>query len=513
MKVGIDVGGTNTDAVLMHGDEVIASVKVRTTEDVESGIVNVLRELESQEAGSVRSAEAVIIGTTHFTNALVQSRNLAPTAIIRLGLPATQAVHPFDDWPEGVRSALKARSYLLPGGNEFDGREISAMSTTALERVVDDLVSAGTESVAISSVFSPIIPDMELRAAQIIAERAPQLDLTCSHRIGRLGLLERENAAALNASLRPLARRVIESFEAAVSVLNIEAPVFISQNDGTVMSASMARELPILTIASGPTNSMRGAALLSGIADGLVVDVGGTTADFGAIVRGYPREASVRQEFSGVRTSFRMPDLLSLGLGGGSIVSETGERIGPVSVGAELVDRGLAFGGDTTTASDVAIAAGRATFGTPELVEGLNVNLVDRALQSIRAMLEEAVDLMKLVKGEVVLVAVGGGAFLVDEQLSGVSEVIRPRYYEVANAVGAACAGVSGTVDRIARYSSDRSAELARAMDEARAEAVRAGADEGTVEVVEVDDVPVPYMEEAMYRLVVKAVGSLARQL
>ncbi|HTX00530.1 MAG TPA: hydantoinase/oxoprolinase family protein [Acidimicrobiales bacterium] len=512
MRVGIDVGGTHTDAVLLDGDEVGAAVKVLTTEDVETGVVAALRELEAQHHDGVHAADAVVIGTTQFTNALVQGRGLAPTAILRLGLPATAAVHPFDDWPDELRAAIGGRGYLLPGGNEFDGREIAALSPPLLEKAVDELVAAGTAAVAISSVFSPVEPAMELAAARLVAERAPGLELTCSHRVGRLGLLERENAAALNASLRPLAARVIGSFETAVRALRLEAPLYISQNDGTVLSAATARELPVLTIASGPTNSMRGAALLSGVLDGLVVDVGGTTSDFGALVRGYPREAPLGQQLSGVRTSFRMPDVLSLGLGGGSVVGEEGSSVGPASVGAALVERALAFGGDTLTASDLAISAGRAGFGNPHLVEGLDAELVARGLGRITTMLEEAIDSMKLVRGDVTLVAVGGGSILVDEQLAGVAKVIRPAHHEVANAVGAACAGVSGQVDRIVRYGGDRAADVAAAAEEARAAAVGAGADPEHVEVVEIDEAPVPYMEQAMYRLRVKAVGPLARR-
>lgn len=510
MRVGVDVGGTNTDAVLLESDDVVAHVKVTTSNDVQAGIVEALRELEGREPDAMSAVDAVVIGTTQFTNALIEKRDLAPTAILRLGLPATQAVQPFDDWPEEMVSALRARGQLLPGGNEYDGRVISHLTTMALERAVDELLANDVRAVAICSVFSPATPEMELTAAELVAKRAPRLEITCSHRVGRLGLLERENAAALNASLRPLARRVVSSFESAVAELRLKAPVFISQNDGTVLNTKTARELPVLTISSGPTNSMRGAAVLSGVADGLVVDVGGTTSDFGALVHGYPREAPLSQEFAGVRTSFRMPDVLSLGLGGGSIVSGDGAVVGPISVGAALERTGVVFGGSTLTASDIAIAAGKASFGQPALGEEIDMTVALRGLAGIRTMLEHAIDAMKLARGDIQLVAVGGAAFLVDDQLEGVSKVIRPLHYEVANAVGAACAGVSGSVDRIIRYEADRAAELQSAISGACAAAVRAGAEEDKVEVVEVDDVPVPYLEQAMYRLVVRAVGPLA---
>src|SRR5205823_9911305 len=142
---------------------------------------------------------------------------------------------------------------------------------------------------------------------------------TLSSDIGRIGLLERENAAILNACLGQLARETVTAFRQAIADLGITAPLYITQNDGTLMSADYAEQYPVLTFASGPTNSMRGAAFLSGVRDAVVVDVGGTTSDVGVLRHGFPREASTEVEIARVRTNFRMPDIVSFGLGGGSI--------------------------------------------------------------------------------------------------------------------------------------------------------------------------------------------------
>ena len=115
------------------------------------------------------------------------------------------------------------------------------------------------------------------------------LDISLSREIGRLGLLERENATIMNACLRPLAIRTVDGFQAALDKLKISCPVHVSQNDGTLMSADFARRYPVATFASGPTNSMRGAAFLSGVSDGVVVDIGGTTTDIGVLTNGFPR--------------------------------------------------------------------------------------------------------------------------------------------------------------------------------------------------------------------------------
>src|SRR5262249_49504938 len=169
--------------------------------------------------------------------------------------------------------------------------------------------------------------------------------------------------ALLNAALADLARTTIAGFSAAIAAGGIDAPLFLTQNDGTVMSAEAALALPVMSFASGATNSMRGATFLSGLADAIVVDVGGPSSDIGQLRRGFPREANAVVEIGGVRTLFRMPDLLSIGLGGGSIVTPEPLRVGPTSVGYRLGKEALVFGGDIFTATDAAVAAGIVEIG------------------------------------------------------------------------------------------------------------------------------------------------------
>ena len=107
MRIGIDVGGTNTDAVLVDGRDVLAEAKTPTTPDVTGGILAALRALVESSGVAVSRVQAVMIGTTHFTNAVVEAKRLMPTACVRLGLPATQALPPMVDWPERLREALR----------------------------------------------------------------------------------------------------------------------------------------------------------------------------------------------------------------------------------------------------------------------------------------------------------------------------------------------------------------------------------------------------------------------
>ena len=337
--------------------------------------------------------------------------------------------------------------------------------------------SEGVEAVAVSGVFSPIDPTHEERAAEIIRDTAPELRVTLSHRIGRVGILERENAAALNAALSVAAEGIIPRIRQSITKLGLQVPLYLSQNDGTLMDAGFATRYPVFTIASGPTNSMRGAAFLSGVRNGIVVDVGGTSTDAGALVNGFPREASVSVEMAGVRTNFRMPDVISIALGGGSIIETTPLRIGPTSVGHRLTHEARVFGGNTLTASDLAVAASLAQMGDPNNLRDLDHNLVNEGLTRIQNMLEDVMDRVKLTRGDVPLILVGGGSVLAPTPLTGASEIVRPHHAEVANAIGAAIAQVGGQVEKVyALNEMTREEALADARTAATQQAIAAGA-------------------------------------
>ena len=512
MFIGVDVGGTNTDAVLMDGPQLVGAAKAPTTADVTSGIVAAISELLAQDSRAGQ-ADAVMVGTTHFTNALLERRNLSPTAVIRLSLPATQLLPPLVDWPAELKDAVGGMTYMIGGGHEFDGREISPLEREELRSTVSDLRGQGARAVALSGVFSLVNPSHETEAAAIIRQEAPDIRVCLSHENGRMGLLERENAATLNACLGDMAALTIRGIGEALESLGIKAPLFMSQNDGTLMDTEFAARFPVLTISSGPTNSMRGAAWLSGVRDAIVVDVGGTSTDVGALVKGFPREAAVAIQLAGVRTNFRMPDTVSIPLGGGTVVEPQPFRIGPESVGYRLTERALVFGGDTLTTTDLAVADRRARVGDPGLVGRLERPLVDAAMAEIRSRVETAIDRLKLSSGDVPVVLVGGGSILLGDELAGASEVLRPEHANVANAIGAAIAQVGGQVERV--YSLEqagREEAIADCSAAAVQRAVAAGAEPSSVEVVEIDEVPLAYVPSNATLVRVKAVGNLATQ-
>ena len=511
MRIGIDVGGTHTDAVVLDAQDVIASTKVLTSANVRDGVVNALDEVLSESHVEHDAIEAVMVGTTQFTNAVIERRELAPTAIIRIALPSGELVPPMIDWPDDIAKELGRNVYMIHGGRTYDGFPIAPLDDAEIDKVVDDIAAKGVSLVAIAGVFSPSDAAQEEYVAERVKQRLPGARVTQSHNIGRMGLLERENAALLNASLLPLADRVVQSFASALKDRQINCPFYISQNDGTLMSAGFAAEFPALTFASGPTNSLRGASLLTNLDNAVVVDIGGTTSDIGVLQDGFPRQSNIAITVGGVRTNFRMPDIQAIGLGGGSLVLDDGATIGPRSVGYRLVTDGLVFGGDTLTTTDIIVAAGTADIGDAGKVADLDSSVVDTAVDKIHAIVDNGIDQMKSSRDPVPVVLVGGGAVLVTKSLATASEIHRPEHSGVANAIGAANAQVGSETERIVSYRRVPREQVLEEMREILAtKLVEAGADPESVTLADVEETSISYMADQSTRIRVKMVGDLS---
>src|SRR5439155_1044692 len=184
----------------------------------------------------------------------------------RIGLPASASLPPFVDWPDDLAELVRGEVVMLEGGHEYDGRPIVPFDTAGMRAAARRFRQTGVSSVAVASVFSPLDPSCEEQAAAILADECPDAAVTLSHRLGRIGLLERENVTLLNACLRDLACRTARALTDALRASGIAAPLYLTQNDGTVMLAEVAEAYPVYSFASGPTNSMRGAAFLSRLA-------------------------------------------------------------------------------------------------------------------------------------------------------------------------------------------------------------------------------------------------------
>jgi N-methylhydantoinase A/oxoprolinase/acetone carboxylase beta subunit len=512
MRIGVDVGGTNTDAVILDDGKVVAACKRPTTRDIVSGMIAAVREVLRQSGGASR-VDALVIGTTHLTNALVERQSLNPVGVIRIGLPATAGLPPQCGWPADLVAAIAAEVVMVRGGHESDGRLIAELDEAAIAQAARGFRARGLRSVALTSVFSPVVSLHEDRAAALIAETMPDVHITRSASLGGVGLLERENAAIINAALSAEASRMVAGLASAVAELGLRVPAFLTQNDGTILALDLARRFPVLTFASGPTNSMRGAFCLSNIPDALVADIGGTTTDIGTLIGGYPRQAAGPVDLGGVRTAFRMPDLLALALGGGTLIRPTADgppQIGPDSVGFELTRRGRVFGGPDLTATDIAVARGKIVLGDARLLAPEVHGLAVAAEARMQGIVEDGIDRVRTGSASLPLVLVGGGAPLIGDSLRGVSGVLRPEHGAVANAIGAAAAEVGASLDRIVTMTdATRADTLAGLCAEAEASAVASGARPGSVRIHAIEEAQVAYAAPETRRLRLRAIGAL----
>jgi len=289
------------------------------------------------------------------------------------------------------------------------------------------------------------------------------------------------------------------------------------------MNANTAEQIPVMTCSAGPTNSIRGAGFLSGLEEAVVIDIGGTTTDVGFLLQGFPRETIDANDIGGVRTNFSMPDILSSGLGGGSIVKifsaksgtasegSASVSVGPQSVGYQILEKAKIFGGDTLTATDIAVAAGQCQIGDHAGVDNVSQNVIDASLDEIHKKIEMAIDRMKTSATLVPAILVGGGHVLVSRPLKGVSELHRPEYASVANAIGAAIGQVGARIKRIVDYGESGRDEIIRQVSEqATLDVINAGGIPETVKIVEIEEMQMTYLQANSMSLKIRAVGDLA---
>jgi N-methylhydantoinase A/oxoprolinase/acetone carboxylase beta subunit len=508
LRIGVDVGGTNTDGVVLDPLESSPYSAIKTwhksptTPNPSDGIYKTISVMLESPGVEPQDVASVTIGTTHFVNAVVETdaSRLAPVAVLRLCCSHSKHAPPCIDWRGDLKEVVLGHYALLKGGLEIEGHLISDIDEEEIRSQCAIIKEKGIKSIVVNGVFSPIdlFHKQETRAADIIRTEIPGCDVVCSRDVANLGFLERENAAILNASILPFARRTIRSFHEPIRRLGLSCPVFISQNDGTVLSGELALQLPIRTFSSGPTNSMRGAGfILHPKVDGdlMIVDIGGTTTDVGILqANGFPRQQAAYSDLAGVRMNFPCPDIKSIGLGGGSIVRvEDSMSIGPDSVGHNLATESIVFGGTKLTATDFAVAHNpELKVGDPSLAQAKITQAQIGTFRDLtKKKLEKIIDIMKTSPGDVPVVLVGGGAIIAPDELQGASRVMKLQWSQVANAIGAAIARVSSVVDTVLSTESRSSSELLGEVKQSAIDkTVLAGAERSSVEVVEVEVLP-----------------------
>ena len=306
--------------------------------------------------------QGIYIGTTHATNAILQAKELYRVGVIRIAGHKPDSLPACAFWPPSLKQAAFAGCITIDGGFECDGRPITPFNPDQAKKAAETLLSMGAESIAIVGVFSPIISLQEEECKTSIQQvLTPAFPITLSSQIGGIGFIERENGTVLNSALKKPISQGFLQLEQLKKTFNLTCPLWITQNDGSIISIEQAIEYPLLTLSSGPTNSFMGAAKLSNVTDAIIVDIGGTSTDIGMIQNGYPKRSLNNVHIGGIDLNFRMPDVLSLPIGGGTYV-EKNHTLSTQSCGKALREIAQIFGGKSLTLTDVAYQSGHFPF-------------------------------------------------------------------------------------------------------------------------------------------------------
>ncbi len=328
LVLGIDTGGTYTDGVLLeyHSRKILAAHKSLTTKrDFSIGIENVIEGIDIKDPSAIRM---VSVSTTLATNAIAEGKGKR-VALFLIG---------YD--PELVASFKLESRFATPnffyfeGGHNLHGQEKTKLDLPALVAKTNQ-IKEDVDAIAISSYFSPLNPEHEIRTHKAISQIC-DLPLVLGHQLStKLGSVERATTAALNASLLAVLQDFIIAVRRAMERRGIEAPLMVVRGDGTLMSDEFAARSPVETIHSGPAASAIGGRFLSRTDDALIVDVGGTTTDLALIQNGEVTISETGASVSGYKTSVKAANLLSIGLGGDSHI--TLDRENNITIGPERV--------------------------------------------------------------------------------------------------------------------------------------------------------------------------------
>jgi DUF917 family protein len=534
--IGIDVGGTHTDVVLLKNGIKLASAKVDTTDNVTDGITRALTVILDRANIKPDKIGFVKLGTTHLLNATLQN-NLNPVAVIRLAFPATTAILPCAGWPEALKAKVVRLSAVIDGGNEYHGGLIREINPEQLKQIAEDIVKKDIHLVAIIGVFAHLNPAQELSAAtllkELLAEKRHEVKITLSHQMGGLGILERENATILNSALLPVYEQVCQSLrQSMLTCCLTNAVAFLSHNDGTIAPIDenddelTSTHKPIFTLNAGQTNSMRGAAILAGelgVSDIMIADIGGTSTDIGRLKNGVPIEASTLTTIADICLNLETVQGKSIGLGGGSIIyfSEDIIKIGPLSVANHLKSQAISFGGQVLTVTDVAVYKRRIQDSSIQTgvsyPDESTMNKIDHALHEKLALCISEIwhgteDKPKN------LILVGGGCKLFDpsclssklDSMGCELHILEHRDASVANALGAAKGQISGFHVQAFDYQKITRAEAEKIVEErAREMAISRGADADSLQVKCKREDEIGYVDGKQAILTIKVAGDI----
>ena len=330
--LGVDTGGTYTDAVILEDEErVIAFSKALTTHsDLSLGIGSAIQKAVKQRNTAPEKISLVSLSTTLATNALVEGQG-DRVALVMIGFQDS------DLEKHSIFDALKGDPFLvIEGGHNYAGFEKSPLAKNKLSRWVSEI--KGVSAYAVCSQFAVRNPEHELEAAEIIRKLTDK-PVSLSHQISaKLNGPKRALTAVLNARLIALIDLLIVKAEHVIKSLGILAPLMVVRGDGALISAAQAREKPIETILSGPAASIVGARWLTGETEAIISDIGGTTTDIAVLMGGKPAIDPRGASVGPYRTMVEAVAMYTFGLGGDSEVKLREEGLGgDISLGPKRV--------------------------------------------------------------------------------------------------------------------------------------------------------------------------------
>ena len=330
--LGVDTGGTYTDAVILEDEErVIAFSKALTTHsDLSLGIGSAIQKALKQRNTAPEKISLVSLSTTLATNALVEGQG-DRVALVMIGFQDS------DLEKHSIFDALKGDPFLvIEGGHNYAGFEKSRLEKNKLSKWVSEI--KGVSAYAVCSQFAVRNPEHELEAAEIIRKLTDK-PVSLSHQISaKLNGPKRALTAVLNARLIALIDLLIVKAEHVIKSLGILAPLMVVRGDGALISAAQAREKPIETILSGPAASIVGARWLTGETEAIISDIGGTTTDIAVLKGGKPAIDPRGASVGPYRTMVEAVAMYTFGLGGDSEVKLRLEGLGgDISLGPKRV--------------------------------------------------------------------------------------------------------------------------------------------------------------------------------
>ena len=455
MIIGLDVGGTHTDVVLLGPSGILREIKVPT--NPENLLESVLSGLDAVTDGiPLEKITRVVLSTTLTTNAVIQKK-FPPVGMIVMAGPG---IHP-DLYRTGDHY------HVVSGALDHRGREVAGISPSEIRGVADTLARAQVRLVGVVGKFSVKNPAHELAVKKILGDAFDRVVL--SHEIsGQLNFPRRIATTYLNAAVYPIHKTFFEAVENALACRGLSIPLRVLKPDGGNMNLKASANLPGNTILSGPAASVMG-ALPHAAQDRetLVLDIGGTTTDMAILIQGVPLLDPMGIDIAGFKTNIRAIKALSVGIGGDSLVAV---HNGSLSIGPGRLGPAMAFGGEHPTPTDALVFLGKIKAGDPEraaqgihrLAEALGVSSEETAFavfdQVCRDILAAAQNMIDAINGKPVytvhemldtyqvtpreILVLGGPAACFAEHLSALSGLPARAvpHWQVANAIGAAMA-------------------------------------------------------------------------